>query len=487
MPNAIKKDIGQLNRVIIENVTGENNLKQGSLISGIKDHSVTDVIIKNFYLKTVGGGDSSLIKNEVPEKENGYPDAQSFLKQGLPSMGFYVRYANDIHISNTVVLPVTPDARPVIVAGKQVDNLFFNDKEIKSTQHNENLSAIMEKSKYNQNSDTITFNNGNFDEFVEWKDNRGELINAHDGGIIYVGGKYYWYGLALRPLGRDTAESNGAATTIGINLYSSKNLNNWTYEGVILPTSTEKNNPLHSPMRMERPKIIYNPKTKKFVMWFHHVGYPGNHKQDIGYADAGVAVADKITGPFQFLGFHRPINDSGAVKDCTLFVDDDSAAYFVYDRKMPNGSRCLHLIKLSEDYLHATDQWMKIDVANRREAPALIKQDGVYYLITSDVSGWKANAAKTFKADNLFGTWVDIGNPCIGEQKETTYNTQCTYAFNVQGKKNMSVIMLERHNTDNFLRCSYVWLPINFTKEQGLDFPYYHQWGWNGEEVLMKK
>jgi hypothetical protein len=341
--------------------------------------------------------------------------------------------------------------------------------------------------KNHPNKDSISFNNGNFDENVEWKDDKGELINAHDGGIIFVDGKYYWYGLALRPLGKDTAENNGAATTIGVNLYSSINLNNWTYEGVILPSSTDKNNPLRSPMRMERPKIIYNPRTKKFVMWFHYVGYPGNHKQDIGYADAGVAVADKITGPFKFLGYHRPINDSGAVKDCSLFVDDDNSAYFVYDRKLPNGSRCLHLVKLSDDYLQATDKWTKIEIANRREAPALIKQDGVYYLITSDVSGWKANAAKTFKTKNLFGPWTDIGNPCVGEMKETTYNTQCTYAFKVQGKKNLSIIMLERHNTDNFLKCSYVWLPIHFTENEMLDFPYHKIWGFSGDNLFIKE
>lgn len=339
----------------------------------------------------------------------------------------------------------------------------------------------------NPSKDSISFTNGNFDENIEWKDDKGEFINAHDGGIIFVDGKYYWYGLALRPLGRDTLENNGAATTTGINLYSSSNLNNWTYEGVILPTSLDKNNPLRSPMRMERPKIIFNPKTKKFVMWFHFVGYPGNHKQGIGFADAGVAVADKITGPFKFLGFNRPINDSGAVKDCSLFVDDDSSAYFIYDRKLPNGSRCLHLVKLSEDYLQATDKWIKIDIANRREAPAIIKQDGVYYLITSDVSGWKANAAKTFKTKNLFGTWTDIGNPCTGEMKETTYNTQCTYAFKVQGKKNYSIIMLERHNTDNFLKCSYVWLPIIISENEELNFPYHKIWGFNGEELFIKE
>ena len=332
-------------------------------------------------------------------------------------------------------------------------------------------------------TDTLKFRNGNFDENIEWKDNRGEIINAHDGGIIYVNNTYYWYGLALRPLGFDkTGVNNGAATTIGINLYSSKNLYHWKYEGVILPTSNKGNNPLFSPMRMERPKIVYNRKTNKYVLWFHYVGYPGNHGQDKGLADAGVAVADNITGPFSFIGFQRPINDSGAVKDCTLFMDNDSTAFFIYDRKLTDGTRCLYMVKLSDDFLHTTNQWIKIDAANRREAPVMFKHNDQYFLFTSDVSGWKANAAKTYSSSNIMGPWKCIGNSCRGEHMESTFNTQGTYAFNVEGKKDLTIIMLERHNTSNFLKCSYVWLPINFTEDKEPVIQYRKEWSLNDED-----
>lgn len=327
--------------------------------------------------------------------------------------------------------------------------------------------------------DTSIFKNGSINEFVEWRDDRGELINAHDGGIIESKGTYYWYGLALRPLKVSKDENNGAATTTGITLYSSKNLYNWKYEGVILSTSTDTTNPLRAPMRMERPKIIYNEKTHKYVLWFHYVGYPGKHGEAIGTADAGVAVADKITGPFTYIGHHRPVNDSGAVKDCTLYVDTDASAYFIFDRKETNGSRCLHIVKLTDDYLHSSNKWSKIEVANRREAPVVIKHDGIYYLVTSDVSGWKSNAAKVYKATTIMGPWEVVGNPCEGEGAAATYNTQGTNAFCVDGDKNQRIIMLERHNTENFMRCSYVWLPVVFTANKELLFPYKKEWELN--------
>ena len=51
--------------------------------------------------------------------------------------------------------------------------------------------------------------NGDLNEFTDWYDTDGNVINASDGGIIFVDGKYYWYGMALRDLPFDGAE--GAA------------------------------------------------------------------------------------------------------------------------------------------------------------------------------------------------------------------------------------------------------------------------------------
>ena len=48
---------------------------------------------------------------------------------------------------------------------------------------------------------------------------------------------------------------------------------------------------------IERPKVIYNKKTKKFVMWFHH------ELKGKGYdaAMTGVAVSDRATGPYTWM------------------------------------------------------------------------------------------------------------------------------------------------------------------------------------------
>ena len=45
-----------------------------------------------------------------------------------------------------------------------------------------------------------SFYHGEINEFIEWRDTDGNIINASDGGIIFANGKYHWYGMALRPL-----------------------------------------------------------------------------------------------------------------------------------------------------------------------------------------------------------------------------------------------------------------------------------------------
>ena len=62
-----------------------------------------------------------------------------------------------------------------------------------------------------------------------WLDNNGKHINAHGGGIIKYGDKYYWYG-ENRPM-------RGFTTEVGVEVFSSTDLMNWTDEGVALAVS----------------------------------------------------------------------------------------------------------------------------------------------------------------------------------------------------------------------------------------------------------
>lgn len=319
------------------------------------------------------------------------------------------------------------------------------------------------------------FKNGKINEFIQWRDTEGNIINASDGCIVFVDGKYYWCGMALRPLPYDAQGKGGQTTTVGVVMYSSEDLYHWTYERVILPCSTDPESELYAPMRFERPKIIYNDKTKKFVLWCHFVKSPGDHGTIPGSGEAGVAVCDTVNGSYEWLGYTRPIDEKGMVRDSTLYKDQDGSAYFIYDRDV-NDDRCLHIVKLSDDYLSFTDIYQRIDVAYRREAAAVLYQNGYYFMFTSGLTGWDTNPAKYFRAEHILGPWTDIGDPCADDGTGTTFESQSTYMLPVEGKQGRFILMAERHNTKNFEQCSYIWLPVEFPTPDTMRVSYHEAW-----------
>ena len=58
---------GYLKNVVIKNIKGTDNRLQGSLISGIKEYPVENVVIRNMDIETVGGGTQKMATLEVPE------------------------------------------------------------------------------------------------------------------------------------------------------------------------------------------------------------------------------------------------------------------------------------------------------------------------------------------------------------------------------------------------------------------------------------
>jgi beta-xylosidase len=327
------------------------------------------------------------------------------------------------------------------------------------------------------------FINGEVTDQVKWLDTSGNLINAHDGGILFAGGRYHWYGMALQPLPVIARTNGGQKTMVGVVMYGSADLYNWDYEGVILECSTNPASPLCGPMRFERPKIVYNDATKKYVLWCHYVARPGDHGNSPGYGEAGVASCSTVNGKYTFHGHTRPIDTNGIVRDSTLYKDDDGSAYFIYDRDVrvpgPDRGRVLHVVKLTADYLSWTPAYYKITNAPAREAPVMIKRNGLYFLITSGMTGWTFNRSSCFRATNIFGPYTDLGDPGIGSDAATTYNAQGTHAFAVEGKKDEFVFLCERHKTTCMTDSSFIFLPVVFTSPSTLQLPYLPTWDLN--------
>ena len=327
-----------------------------------------------------------------------------------------------------------------------------------------------------------------------WNDSTGKPINAHSGGILFHEGVYYWYGEIKE--GRTYAPACNVAwggTRVvagGVSCYSSTNLTDWKYLGVVLNSVAEDpNHDLHCDKVIERPKVIYNKTTKKFVMWLHVDSI------DYKAAKTGVAISDTPAGPFEYLGGFRPnagqwpVNVTEAEKsgthlardfeggqmarDMTLFLDDDGKAYHFYSSEE---NATMHVSLLSEDYLKPTGKYARIFIDRSMEAPAVFKRGGKYYIIASGCTGWKPNPARSAVADHPFGPWQELGNPCVGDGADLTFTSQSTFVLPVQGKNDAYIFMADRWQQWDLADSRYVWLPMQFDASGKPSIPWKEAW-----------
>jgi hypothetical protein len=315
-----------------------------------------------------------------------------------------------------------------------------------------------------------------FEPGAVWLDTSGDEINCHGGGFLYSGNTCYWFG---------EHKVRFRSGHIGVGCYSSKDLYNWKNEGMVLSTVSGGTGDLVDGCVIERPKVIYNKLTRKFVMWFH-LELRG---QGYGAARAAVAVSDRVTGPYRYLGSFRPnagvwpLNFSteqrnwagnnnspdGYVRrdfrggqmsrDMTLFVDDDGSAYQIYASEE---NQTLQISKLSNDYLKPSGQYVRILIGEANEAPAMFRRHGHYYLISSGTTGWQPNAARLAMADTLSGPWKKLGNPCVGEGADLTFRSQAAAILPVMGKADAFIYVGDRWFSHDLPDSRYIFLPIQF-------------------------
>ncbi|MBO1330775.1 glycoside hydrolase family 43 protein [Streptomyces sp. VRA16 Mangrove soil] len=354
-----------------------------------------------------------------------------------------------------------------------------------------------------------------------WRDTAGNVIQAHGGQVVAAQDKdgariWYWYG---------EDRSNGYYNSPGVHVYSSHDLRNWADEGLALRAmesadqfdsdtyfstlyadydadqraavyrdlGTHQVSTSVNPAIIERPKVIRNARTGKWVMWIHADGPSASSNAQYAKARAGVAVADSPTGPFRYIDSYRlhvaPEGEDnyypsspGMARDMNLFVDDDGTAYIIYSSEE---NYSLFVSRLDADYTYlatAPEQAVKgVDftrpyIGAHREAPALFKFDGTYYLITSGATGWDPNPASYATATDILGEWTDHGNPATDTGASTTYTSQSTSVIPVDPKAGKYVYMGDRWTPSDLANSPYIWLPLRFGEGDSMTLPWLDSW-----------
>lgn len=268
-----------------------------------------------------------------------------------------------------------------------------------------------------------------------WPDLTGNHIQAHGGGIIKIKSTYYWYG-EQRAQGLDPKFRY-------VSCYSSKDLVNWKFKGnalQMLPPDSMK-----ADWILERPKVFYNQKTRKYVMYFH--------VDDANYrvAQVGIAVSDKPDRGFKFVRRFRPLGCQS--RDIGQFIDDDGTAYLVFEDR-PNG---FHIAKLTSDYMDVEKDMTLVKA--HMEGGAIVHYNGLYYSIGSELTGWRANPNKYATAPSLEGPWTEFKD--IAPVETNTYGSQSTMLLKVVGTKTTTVIFMgDKWKPKTQWDSRYLWMPL---------------------------
>ena len=189
-----------------------------------------------------------------------------------------------------------------------------------------------------------------------------------DPEILATNGRYYIY---------STTDGVPGWGGYYFTCYSSKNLKDWQYEGVMFDlkrqTSWAKGNAW-------APAIV----EKNGRYYFYYSGDEGTKKA------IGVAVSDSPTGPFKDLGHplvnSRPAGQNhGQQIDVDVFTDDDGQSYLYWGNGYMAGA------KLNDDMVSIDTTTVRLMTPRGgskkdyeyREGPYVFKRKGIYYFLWS--------------------------------------------------------------------------------------------------------
>ncbi len=291
-----------------------------------------------------------------------------------------------------------------------------------------------------------------------WRDTKGRPIDCHEGGLLRVGAKYYWYGRAYHGNDKGIYGTNGAKFCCGINCYSSENLVDWKHEGAILsyPDSgwiTEGT--------WHRPRVLFNKKTSKYVLWFFCLGIPNGQP----WVKDVVATSDRPEGPFTISGDRKMnIEPSG---DLALLQDEDGCGYMANGDWKRNGL----IFRLADDFQNVIGDPIKAlpAVENRQyEGLSMARFKGKYIVAGSAVAGLEATETSYAVADAPMGPYVVKG--LMSEHK--TWRSQIS-SFCVIPETDTLFALCEQWligpggEAVTAEESTQLWLPVRFDEKSG--------------------
>ncbi|KAK7980512.1 hypothetical protein PG989_012969 [Apiospora arundinis] len=268
-----------------------------------------------------------------------------------------------------------------------------------------------------------------------WYDTKGNKIDAHGGGVVQRGSTWYWIGYS----------ASDSQTPL---MYQSTDLVNWEDLGKQAPGVTG----------MWRPKFA-SPNGSSF--WLY-----GQQDRNV----LSLSSSQFVGGYSQRSKGLLPPNKY-SYSDTGMFFDKATNAWYLLTSADHN---TVQINKINSDGSigSLTSSLSK----GAYEAPGILEAGGVYFLIVSGKTGYRANANQAFYSTSLAGPWT--GPSDIAPPSQKTYNSQNTYEFVVSGTQATTyVYMGDAWDSKGTAASNYVWLPAAVdSKVKKVTLQYHAMW-----------
>lgn len=307
--------------------------------------------------------------------------------------------------------------------------------------------------------------------------------------MFHDGNRFYWYGE-----NKEHTLPGSGVWHWGVRCYSSTDLCNWDDEGLIIPPDLDDPaSPLHPAQKMDRPHIVYNAATDRYVCWLKIMGEGDTQT-------ATILTAPALLGPYTIeRAWFQPLGMNAG--DFDLAVDERDGRAYSYFEHVHSELVCADL---TDDYTDVTGTFTthfpQPHPPYVREAPAHFMRNGLHYLITSGTTWYFPNPSEVAVAADFHGPWTVLGDPHPDDAWRTSFRSQISCVFDHPDVDDLYVAMGDRwlpdvpddrsNVTDVFARlyggepvervagddrsafsdpdtsiADYVWLPLRFDDE----------------------
>ena len=263
-----------------------------------------------------------------------------------------------------------------------------------------------------------------------WLDTSGKPIQAHGFQVFFQDSVYYWYGE-----NKEFTTLGSNVWTWGIRAYRSTDFYNWEDLGLIIkPDTVNPTSPLHFAQTLDRPHILHNPRTSKWVCWIKSMDTDGYFV---------IMQADKFTGPYKYVKSLKP--EGFGVGDFDMYCDPETNQGYVWFERPHCELICA---ELTDDFLGVTEKYSVHfpgqHVPFTREAPSHFVRDGKHYLFTSGTTGYTPNPSRVCSFYDYHGEYTDLGDPHVNDSTASSFCSQITSVIQILGKKDLYVSLADR-------------------------------------------